>query len=150
LDVAELVEMAVEPYRGAAHARGVDLHSKMPSRPVQITGDAQWLHRALSILVDNALRFSPADGQVDVAVIAGAQCVDIHVSDTGPGMEPAMQDYLFGAVRAEDLATRRYGGKGLSLLQARRIAELHGGTVHLGSSDLGAHIVLSLPTERRP
>jgi PAS domain S-box-containing protein len=145
LEVGQLVETALTPYAAPARAKGIILRSDPAADHLRVWGDEHWLHRALGILLDNAISFTPAGGSVTVVTQERLDAVEIHVVDTGPGVEPEMRTYLFGTAQAEDLATRRHSGKGLGILQARRIADLHGGEIRLEASESGARFVLSLP-----
>jgi signal transduction histidine kinase len=148
LEVGQLVETALAPFYTLAAAKDLTLRAGPSPERSPIWGDEYWLHQALGILLDNAIRFTPTGGSVDVVVQEHINTVEIHVVDTGPGVEPEMHAYIFGAARAEDFATRRYGGRGLGLLQARRIAELHSGELRLDPVERGANFVLSLPMHR--
>jgi signal transduction histidine kinase len=153
LDVGHLVEMVLSAHRAQAEAKQIEIRSKGLAERVEILGDMRRLHQALEVLLDNAVKFTPSMGAVEMRVEHRDDWVDITVLDSGPGVPEEMREYIF-AGQAEDVMTRNYGGTGLSLLMARRIAELHGGQLRLESGrsispwPAGACFVLSLPTFR--
>ena len=121
--------------RGDGSARvQVELDENAP--PVRVDG-AQ-VERALSNLIDNALKFSPADSPVLVRVEHGATELRIHVVDHGPGVHGADRARLFEPFRGE--------GTGLGLAIARGFAEVNGGAVWAQDDPTGGHFVLALPT----
>jgi signal transduction histidine kinase len=99
-------------------------------------------------LLSNAIKFTPEQGRVSLRLTnAGAQ-VEIIVSDTGSGIDPAFLPHVFERFRqAEAGSNRRYGGLGLGLAIVRHLVELHGGTVTAESPgpDRGATFRVRLP-----
>jgi two-component system sensor histidine kinase KdpD len=147
LDLSRLQAGAVDPHRelwsadelvaqaldGSARVQ-VELDESAP--PVRVDG-AQ-VERALSNLIDNALKFSPPDSPVVVRVEHGATELRIHVVDHGPGVHGADRARLFEPFRGE--------GTGLGLAIARGFAEVNGGAVWAQDDPTGGHFVLALPT----
>ena len=120
-----------------------DLRSPLP----EIRGDAERLRQVLTNLIDNAIKYSPAGGEVDVRAYAEDGVVRIDVSDHGPGIAKEDQKLIFekfGRVTGPG-ATRP--GTGLGLFIARSIAEAHGGGLEVQSAPgQGATFTLELPT----
>jgi signal transduction histidine kinase len=122
-DLAHAVAEAVEALEPVAAARGVRLALDVTPAPVR--GDEARLRQLAGILVDNAIRHSPAGGRVTVAVRPGGR---LTVEDEGPGIEADHLEHVFERFwRAPDAPA---GGTGLGLAIARWIAEHHGGTIH--------------------
>jgi two-component system OmpR family sensor kinase len=98
-----------------------------------VDGDAAGLRTLLSNLVDNALRYTPAGGRVDVAVERRASDAVLTVRDSGPGIPAAERGRVFGRFyRAPTAAAADQAGSGLGLAIVRRIADRHGADVTLG------------------
>jgi two-component system sensor histidine kinase TctE len=123
---------------GAAHAdaallKNIDLELIAPDDPVQVNAIAELLEEALGNLLDNAIRYTPAQGRVVVEVLADPP--RIRVSDSGPGIAEDERQSMFNRFVRGRLATGE--GSGLGLAIARDIAELHGASLALGDSSWG-------------
>jgi len=117
-----------------AEARDIDLGIAQ-CRPVRVFGHAESLRALLSNLIDNALRYTPHGGRVDVDVEeSSGQCI-VTVSDTGPGIPEAARERVFD--RFHRLAGPDIQGSGLGLSIVRQVARLHAGSVTLGDSPAG-------------
>jgi two-component system heavy metal sensor histidine kinase CusS len=130
-----------------AEAKQLTLLSELTSDPVVIEGDAQFLRQLFVILIDNAVKYTPAPGTVTVALTATESTAIISVSDTGIGIEPADLANIFDRFyRADKARTRESGGAGLGLAIGRWIAESHGGSIVAESvSGKGSTFRVSLP-----
>jgi signal transduction histidine kinase len=143
VDVAEIArEVAGAADLGQDEVRvRADVNGALPS----VRGDAQRLRQVLQNLVENAVKFSPADGEVRVAVRAdnGSLCVDVE--DQGPGVAPDDRRLIFEKF-GRSAVGERTPGSGLGLFIARSIAEAHGGTIDVVSKPTpGARFTLVLP-----
>ena len=147
-DVGELAAELAEMYDPLADERGANLEFDRPSRPVPLFGHRQLLAQALSNLVENAIRYGSAGGEICVRVEPGERQIRVEVGDRGPGI-PADR-------RAE--ARRRFGrldssrsdeGAGLGLALAEAIAHLHEGQLSLEDNDPGLLTVMTLPVHSR-
>lgn len=119
----------------AARAKGLSLYSEIdPALPDLLCGDAMHLRQILANLVGNAIKFSER-GRIDVRVRAAEEdshsvLLRIEVSDQGIGISPDEQARLFKAFTQVDGSfARKYGGAGLGLIIAKRLAKLMGGEV---------------------
>jgi two-component system sensor histidine kinase QseC len=118
-----------------------------PAMAILVLVDAEAFERAIVALIDNALRFSRANVNVDVT--ADAENALVTVSDDGPGFSDAALRQATGRFWRDDPA-RSGSGTGLGLAIVRSIVERHGGTIVLrnGIAGAGAVVVLTLPTVR--
>lgn len=135
VELGELARSVVGEHAALAASRHIDLGFARGSnvdQRVVITGDATGLHTLLSNLVDNALRYTPAGGRVDVSVGYGdgGRDTTLSVCDSGPGIAPAEYPRVFDRFyRSPDASAP---GSGLGLAIVRRIADRHGATIELG------------------
>ena len=149
VDLVELVRTAVRRVTPLAEDRGLRLTG--PDRAaaaIPADGDADRLLQVLMILIDNALRHSPAGGIVSVTITrASHQRGRIEVLDQGPGVPPAMREKIFEPfARMPASRSRADAGSGLGLAIARRLVELHDGTLRVDDGPAGgARLVLELP-----
>jgi signal transduction histidine kinase len=140
LDLFTVASRVAERYRAAAAERDVRVLVQGGTAPVQ--GDPTLLERAVSNLVDNAVKFSPAGTAVDLQV-RSKDAVELTVRDQGPGVPPAEVQQLFNRFfRGDGQATE---GTGLGLALARAAAEAHGGHLEYLGNDPGAVFRLTLP-----
>lgn len=123
-----LIEV-VSMHAPIAEHGGVHLSKCATDQPAVVEGDWQRLSQALSNLVDNALKFTPEGGQVEVAATVDLDHVRIGVSDTGPGIPAEHIPHLFDRFWRAENAQRAGVGLGLSI--ARGIAEAHGGSIEV-------------------
>jgi CheY-like chemotaxis protein len=110
-------------------------------------GDPARLEQALSNLLVNAIKFTPAKGSVEVSMKASDSLVRLTVSDTGAGIEPEFLSRLFDRFSQADESLRKDRGLGLGLTISRHIVELHGGKIFAVSEGLGkgASFTIELP-----
>jgi signal transduction histidine kinase len=118
-----------------------------PAPPAPIHGDAKHLGRAVKALLDNAIRFSPDGGAVQVRVAATGTGCQLTVTDSGPGIPTEFLPRLFEEFAVADVAHHTQG-HGLGLATARLIAERHAGSLVLESEAgrTGAAFRLDLPS----
>jgi signal transduction histidine kinase len=116
--------------------------------PVQVSGDADQLARAVRNLIDNAVRH--ARHRIEVTLTASSDCAEVTVSDDGPGIRAEDAERVFERfTRLDDARSTGDGGTGLGLAIARDIAQRHGGSLTLAAEGLaGARFVLRLPIRR--
>jgi len=141
----EVVARALDLYRDVAEAKGVTLTVSSPDREAIVSGDRTRLEQVAANLLDNAVKYTPPGGRVDVAVARDGSNAQLRVSDTGPGIPsselPRIWDRLF---RGDASRSERGLGLGLSLVKA--IVEAHGGTVAVESRPgRGATFTIKLP-----
>ena len=134
LDASRLANEVAEQMRPLAEAKDVRL-AVVTAWPAPVLGEPDKLKQVLLNLVDNAIRYSPAEGQVRLSVatepLSGARgAVRIEVHDTGPGIAPQDLPHIFDRFyRGDASRTRATGNTGLGLAIARAIVEAHSGTI---------------------
>lgn len=123
------------------------------SRPqgVMVTGDQDRLAEAIDNVLSNAIKYSPRGARIDIGVLGGPGHASVRVVDQGPGLTRDDMSRLFG--RFQRLSAQPTGGEsstGLGLSIAKRIVELHGGTIEASSEgpNKGATFEILIPTDR--
>jgi CheY-like chemotaxis protein/two-component sensor histidine kinase len=149
LRLDEVVERAVETSRPRIDAQGHRLFVHLPHEPVRVRGDAVRLAQVLTNLLNNAAKYTDPGGTIVVQVRAPADGrVAIEVRDTGIGLAPEALAGVFDLfAQVETAEHKAQGGLGIGLTIARRIVELHGGTIRVASEGLGrgATFTVELP-----
>jgi signal transduction histidine kinase len=158
VDLAAVVERAMDLYKDVAEGKGVTLLMEVlppaigssdqgAGNSLVVSGDAARLEQVAANLIDNAIKYTPPDGRVEIALHRNANGVVLQVRDTGVGIPldeiPRIWDRLF---RGDRSRTERGLGLGLSLVKA--IVEAHGGTATVDSAfGKGSTFTVSLPLE---
>ncbi|MCU1379684.1 MAG: kdpD [Acidimicrobiales bacterium] len=143
-DLRPAVTQAVETIRDAHDGR--DIRLELPDEPVLVVVDLVRLHQVVTNLLDNAMKSSPFDAPVEVAVRAEGNTATVTVRDHGSGVAPGDRERIF-----EKFTSGRNGltrGSGLGLYLAREIIGAHGGRIWVGDTDgPGATVAFTLPTK---
>lgn len=130
-----------------ARSSSVFLETDAGSEPAWITGDASWIRQATLALIDNAVKFSPADGRVSARIEHGPQCHAIEIADQGPGLSADMLPKIFDPYY-QTVDGRERGGAGLGLAVARWVSEQHGGRISARNAyDGGLVVRMEFPLE---
>jgi len=144
VDEPEVLRLDVVAEEEAARARrhAGDVAIVVVGEPCEVVGSLPRMHRAVANLLDNAIKWSPDGGTVEVTVAGGV----VAVRDHGPGIAPADLPHVFDRFwRAPD--ARGVPGSGLGLAIVRQVAQTHGGTADAGPAEGGGTVVrLTLPT----
>ena len=147
IDLPPLVSGTVEAMRPAAEAKTITLISQIDPTAGPVRGDADRLRQVVENLLTNAVKFTPAGGQITVRLLrsGGARLI---VSDTGKGIAADFLPHIFERFRqADSTSTRAHAGLGLGLAIVHHLVELHGGRVSAESpgEGAGATFTIELP-----
>jgi signal transduction histidine kinase len=145
VDVAALVRRACELFEPIAEEKRVRL-SCAAAEQTPIAGDARMLQRMLSNIVDNAVKYTPPGGKVEVSLTASERPdIIVSVKDTGVGISTAELPRIFQRFYRCD-QSRSQPGTGLGLSLARAIARAHGGNITATSTvNQGSSFIITLP-----
>ena len=146
--LGNIIQGAVNAFGAAALQKGLTLNWRIsPEAPDMVVGDGAGLRQVLAVLISNAIKFTAA-GSVEVVVSVGTGCrerrradggaprvaLSFAVRDTGIGLPADQLEAIFEPFRQVDGSmTRRFGGVGLGLAIARKVAAAMGGTIHVES-----------------
>jgi signal transduction histidine kinase len=147
--LSDVVSRTVDLYRDVAEAKGVAL-SATASPGLIVTADRTRLEQVAANLIDNAVKYTPSGGQVDVTVRRADDVMELRVHDTGPGIPPDELPRIFDRLFRGDTSRAERGlGLGLSLVKA--VVEAHQGTVQVSSQvGHGATFTVRLPLNPIP
>jgi signal transduction histidine kinase len=146
-DLTEVVEEAAESARAAVNGK-VLIERPTPQQRVSAVFDRERLRQALSILLDNAVKYTPEGGRVTMRIVEEDGSVGVEVADTGIGIPEDQIPQLFERFyRAEE--ARSTEGLGLGLSIARQIAEDHRGSIEVRSKPReGSTFIIRIPRSR--
>jgi CheY-like chemotaxis protein len=149
LDLREVVGNALELAQAAIDRQGTQLSVSLPPEPVRVQGDRVRLAQVISNLLDNAAKFTPPRGQVWVTLEATREQAVVRVRDAGCGIAPAQIARIFQPFVQARPGEGARDGLGIGLALARRLLELHGGTIDASSPGVGqgAELLVSLPLD---
>src|SRR5690606_16026593 len=131
-----------------AEHHGISLSSEIDADADSVLGDGDRIAQIITNLISNAVKYTSPGGSITVKLERSAENVVLYVTDTGIGIAPENLEAIFERFKQTDSSSRRsYGGLGLGLTIARRLAELHGGTVVAASPGIGegSTFTLTLP-----
>jgi PAS domain S-box-containing protein len=154
LNLAPIVEAAIDALRPTADVKGIQLRTEFVSGDCLVKGDPNRLRQVIWNLLSNAIKFTQRGGVVIINLKCVGPSVRLAVADTGEGISPEFLTYVFDRFRqAEGSISRKQGGLGLGLAVVRHLVELHGGTIRAESEGVGQGslftVDLPLAQERR-
>ena len=150
-DLKELCTAAVRLQAERAAADGLTLEARLPPAPAILLADRRAVRSILTNLVGNSIKFTPAGGEVVVAVThLGNGGLELAVTDTGIGMAPEhIQIAVTPFGQVENAHTRKYEGTGLGLPIVKSLAELHGASFAIESElKRGTTVRIGFPPKR--
>jgi signal transduction histidine kinase len=132
VDLRQLVGEIIELYQYVAEEKKISIRTELPDSPVPVSADRIRMRQALANLLDNAIKYTPENGQVTITVRTEANDAVISFKDTGIGIPSEEQDKIWSRLYRGDKSRSQRGlGLGLSLVKA--IVEAHGGKATVSS-----------------
>ena len=147
VDMGEIASVVLEQYKPQATTRGVHLSLTEDHDLPPVAGDAKSLERALIALIDNAIKFSPRGGDVEIRLKKGDQQIFVTVEDHGIGISPDTRPHIFDRFyHLEREKDDLFGGIGLGLAITRQVIQQHRGKLEVESEHgQGSVFTMSLP-----
>jgi PAS domain S-box-containing protein len=148
IDLPAVLNESIATLCATAEAKGVRMQPLVDTFAGTISGDPNRLQQVFWNLLNNAIKFTPKDGKIQVLLERVNSHVEVRVIDTGEGIAPEFLPYVFDRFRQGDASTtRRHGGLGLGLAIVKQLVELHGGNVCVKSGGIGqgATFIVRLP-----
>ena len=151
VDAKAVVKSAADQGEKLARTHGLKFGASLPPGPVPIQGDADALRRAVLILLDNAVKYTPQGGSVRIALEPNNGFALVSVSDTGIGISKQELPHIFDRFwRADKARSREEGGAGLGLSIAKWIVDIHGGSIDVESEPgKGSIFNLRVPLDQK-
>ena len=147
------IDNAVETVRADAAAKGIDIRVNVGDQLLLVEGDRLRLQQIAWNLLNNAVKFTPAAGSIEIALRNENESAVFVVTDTGQGIDANFLPHVFEMFRQADGSNRRrHGGMGIGLALVHQLVQLHGGTISAESDgpNKGARFTVRLPLLREP
>jgi signal transduction histidine kinase len=146
LDLRICIDAAVDGVRPAARASGLTLSVRQPATPCVVRGDSERLQQAFGNVLANAVKFTRAGG-IDVELVRKDAEFEVHVLDTGQGIDREFLPLVFERFEQAARSGRRHGGLGLGLAICRDVIEEHHGRISVDSDGPGhgTAVTVALP-----
>jgi signal transduction histidine kinase len=151
LDLANLVGNCLDTFRATGRTKGYTVTCDL--QPGWVDGDPTRLEQIATNLIDNAVKYTPAGGSINIAICTAGSDVEMRVTDSGVGIPPDLLPHVFEVfVQGTISLDRSQGGLGIGLSLVRRLVELHGGSVeaHSDGTSSGSTFIMRLPGATRP
>jgi PAS domain S-box-containing protein len=147
VDVADLVNSSLALVSSLARAGKITLTTDLPPDGPDIQGDFMKLKQVLLNILSNAIKFTPAGGQIETRAVFGDDKAIITVKDTGVGIAAAdLERVTLPFFQVENTLSRKFAGSGLGLSIARELVNLHGGKLEIDSTEgQGTTVRVTLP-----
>jgi signal transduction histidine kinase/ActR/RegA family two-component response regulator len=153
LNVATVIDHAVEASRPVIEARAHALSVSVPDKPIWVRGDAVRLTQVISNLLNNAAKYTDVGGRIQLSTETTREWVTLRVQDNGIGIPPNVLPYVFDLfTRADHTLARTQSGLGIGLTVVKRLIERHRGHVEVrsGGPGCGSEFLVHLPRQEAP
>jgi signal transduction histidine kinase len=148
VELASVLRTAIEASQPLMGERGHSLMARVPAERIVVHGDATRLSQVFWNLLNNAAKYTEAGGRVELDASFADGCVQVRVKDNGIGIPPEMHAHVFEVFTQVDRSLERaQGGLGIGLSIAKRLVEMHGGTIEVKSEGhrKGSEFTVRLP-----
>jgi len=151
ISLGAIIDSAVETVNADAHSKKISINSAIDEDVLMVEGDRLRLQQIAWNLLNNAVKFTPAGGSIDIKLKSENEDAVLTIEDTGQGIIPEFLPHVFEMFRQADSSnSRRHGGMGIGLALVRQLVELHGGSILAESQGQGkgARFTVRLPLAR--
>ncbi len=148
VDLPKVIEAVIRDAIPSADAKGIRITKAVDPSVAPISGDPGRLQQVIWNLLNNAMKFTPDGGEIQITMAQLGSKIEIAVADNGQGIDPELIPKIFERfLQGDSSASRRHSGLGLGLAIARQLIDLHGGTIRAESNGpgTGAKFIVNLP-----
>ena len=151
VSLAAIIDNAVETVRTDAAAKEIEIRLHVDDQLLFVEGDRLRLQQIAWNVLNNAVKFTPAGGSIEISLRSGGDSAVLLVTDTGQGIDVSFLPHVFEMFRQADGSNRRrHGGLGIGLALVRQLVQLHGGSISAQSDgpNKGSQFTIRLPLLR--
>lgn len=148
LHIKDIIDQVAEIFAPQGHVKGITLGVSVPKELPTVQGERDLIFQVVVNLVDNAIKYTPSGGKVDITAARDKDYITVSVHDTGPGIPLEDLPRVFERFyRVDKARTRDAGGTGLGLAIAKHVIELHDGKISAENTGKGSVFSFTLPLE---
>ncbi len=151
VSLSAIIDNAVETVRSDAAAKGIEISLQVSDQLLLVDGDRLRLQQIAWNILNNAVKFTPAGGNIKISLGSDVDDAVLVIADTGQGIEPVFLPHVFEMFRQADGSNRqRHGGLGIGLALVQQLVQLHGGKISAesGGTNKGSRFSVRLPLLR--
>jgi len=151
VSLAAIIDSAVETVRTDAGAKAIEIRMHVDDQLLFVEGDRLRLQQIAWNVLNNAVKFTPAGGSIEIGLRSDGDSAVLLVTDTGQGIDASFLPHVFEMFRQADGSNRRrHGGLGIGLALVRQLVQLHGGMIgaESGGPNKGSRFTIRLPLLR--
>src|ERR1041385_1198033 len=151
ISLAAIIDSAVETVRTDAAAKDIEIRLQTGDQLLLVEGDRLRLQQIAWNVLNNAVKFTPAGGRIEIGLRSDGDEAVLLITDTGQGIDASFLPHVFEMFRQADGSNRRrHGGLGIGLALVRQLVQLHGGTISAesGGPNQGSRFTIRLPLLR--
>ena len=151
IDLREVLQSAIESTQPLAEQRRQRLGVEAASEPIWVDADAERLAQVFANVLNNATKYTPEGGSIDVSIQQARQRVTVCVRDSGIGIEPEVLPRVFDLFVQSDRSLKEsQGGLGIGLAVVKELVQRHDGTVEVSSEGAGKGTLVRVTLPLRP
>lgn len=148
--ISELAQDVAANYQVLAKSKNIKIELNQKKNLPLVFADVSLVERVIQNLMDNALKFTPEGGTIQIDVASNKNNIEIRVKDTGPGIPESEQSQIFDRYRQAERTGHKQSGTGLGLAIVKKILELHDTSIQVTSElNVGTAFMFQLPTYQR-
>lgn len=152
-ELTKLIQLALDTVAESAMQKNIEVEVTGDTSPILVEVDASRLQQVFGNILSNAVKFTPAGGQVKVSMEHGPSEAIVRIADSGIGIDAAFLPHAFDMFRQQEEGTRRaHSGLGVGLALVKRLVELQRGKVEIASAgpERGTQVTVRLPLQTQP
>ena len=132
--ISDLAMDVYHKYSMLAEKKSIKVHIETEENLPLVFGDIKLVERAIQNLMDNALKYTPENGDINIALSSSSESVEIQINDSGPGIPKEEQSYIFERYKKASSSAKVNNSTGLGLAIVKKILEIHDSTIRVISS----------------
>jgi signal transduction histidine kinase len=144
LDLSQILHDVIELYEPLAAEKNIDVTAQM-EQPLPVSGDRDLLFQAFANLLDNAIKYTPVQGAIQLSAAVNGRQLRVEIADSGMGVPASELDKIFRRFYRVEASRSLQPGNGLGLSLVQAVINLHAGSIAAGDNQPGLTVTVRLP-----